>query len=87
MEIQVSLVPMDSAWTAFQALMGYQDLQAERVPLVMSSMPFRGLLDHLALLELTGIRDFLALLENQEFQVRQMYACVNIYCTKQYLQY
>lgn len=54
MGIQVTVVPLELAWMALKALLGYQGTQAGRVPQAMSSLPDQVLLALLAALGLWG---------------------------------
>lgn len=69
MEIQVNLVPVVLAWMDLQALLGYQDPQAERVLKEISCLPLLVLLAHLDTLGLWDQLDLVGFLETLGFQV------------------
>lgn len=71
--IKVTQAPLESVWKALQALLGYQDPQAERVPQQIPTLP--GLVPQapLAGLGLWDRKAFKEILEAQGLQVSFKY--------------
>lgn len=71
--IKVTQVPLESVWKALQALLGYQDPQAERVPQQIPTLPGLVPQAHLAGLGLWDRKAFKEIPEAQGLQVSFKY--------------